>query len=151
MQQDPGDFDSQYRSCVMQTVYMAQAFVPAMQAAHYGRILVINTECAALAEAGCGAYTAAKRGLDGLCRCLAKEVAEDGITVNQIAPGWTITERDRDANTQVQPDYDRQVPMGRRGTDAEIAQMAAFLVSDLASFTTGAFIPVCGGRVMPAI
>ena len=41
--------------------------------------------------------------------------------------------------------------MGRRGTDAEIAQMAAFLVSDLASFTTGAFIPVCGGRVMPAI
>ena len=71
--------------------------------------------------------------------------------MNQIAPGWTITERDRDANTQVQPDYDRQVPMGRRGTDAEIAQMAAFLVSDLASFTTGAFIPVCGGRVMPAI
>lgn len=151
LQQDPGDFDSQYRSCVMQTVYMAQAFVPAMQAAHYGRILVINTECAALAEAGCGAYTAAKRGLDGLCRCLAKEVAGDGITVNQIAPGWTITERDRDANTQVQPDYDRQVPMGRRGTDAEIAQMVAFLVSDLASFTTGAFIPVCGGRVMPAI
>ena len=71
--------------------------------------------------------------------------------MNQIAPGWTITERDRDANTQVQPDYDRQVPMSRRGTDAEIAQMAAFLVSDLASFTTGAFIPVCGGRVMPAI
>ena len=151
LEQAEEDFDSQFRSCVMQTVYMAQAFVPAMQAARYGRLVVINTECAALAEAGCGAYTSAKKGLDGLCRCLAKEVAADGITVNQIAPGWTITERDRNHHTEIQPDYDRQVPMGRRGTDAEIARMAAFLASDLASFTTGAFIPVCGGRVMPAI
>lgn len=152
LKQPLSDFDSQYQSCVMQTVHMVKAFVPDMIAAEQGgRIVVINTECAAMAEANCAAYTAAKRGLDGLVRCLAKELGPHAITVNQVAPGWTITENDRKHHTEVQPDYDRSVPLGRRGTDIEIAQMCAFLASSLASFTTGAYIPVSGGRVMPAI
>lgn len=151
LEQDPADYDSQYRSCVLQTVYMSQAFVPAMVARKQGRIVVINTECAAMAEANCSAYTAAKRGLDGIVRCLAKEIGPSGITINQVAPGWTISERDRKNGTAHQPDYEKSVPLARRGTDAEIAQMVAFLASDLASFTTGAYIPVSGGRVMPAI
>ncbi len=152
LEQPLSDFDSQYQSCVMQTVHMTKAFVPDIIAAGKGgRIVVINTECAAMAEANCGAYTSAKRGLDGLVRCLAKELGPHAITVNQVAPGWTITENDRRNHTEVQPDYDRSVPLGRRGTDMEIAQMCAFLASSLASFTTGAYIPVSGGRVMPAI
>lgn len=152
LEQPLSDFDSQYQSCVMQTVHMTKAFVPPIiEQGKGGRIVVINTECAALAEANCGAYTAAKRGLDGLVRCLAKELGPHQITVNQVAPGWTITEIDRANHTEVQPDYDRTVPLGRRGTDLEIAQMCAFLASPLASFTTGAYIPVSGGRVMPAI
>ena len=146
------DFDSQYNSCVMQTVHMVKSFVPDIIAkGSGGRIVVINTECSALAEANCGAYTAAKRGLDGLVRVLAKELGPHQITVNEVAPGWTVTENDRRLHTEVQPDYDKTVPLGRRGTDAEIAQMCAFLASPLASFTTGAYIPVSGGRVMPAI
>lgn len=146
------DFDSQYQSCVMQTVHMTKAFVPRIiEQGKGGRIVVINTECAAMAEANCGAYTAAKRGLDGLVRCLAKELGPHAITVNQVAPGWTITEQDRRNHTEIQPDYDKTVPLGRRGTDMEIATMCAFLASSLASFTTGAYIPVSGGRVMPAI
>lgn len=146
------DFDSQYQSCVMQTVHMVKTFVPEIIAKGAGgRIVVINTECAALAEANCGAYTAAKRGLDGLVRVLAKELGPHKITVNEVAPGWTVTENDRRLQTEVQPDYDKTVPLGRRGTDMEIAQMCAFLASPLASFTTGAYIPVSGGRVMPAI
>lgn len=152
LEQPLTDFDSQYQSCVMQTVHMAKAFVPSIiEQRKGGRIIVINTECAAMAEANCGAYTAAKRGLDGLVRCLAKELGPHQITVNQVAPGWTITENDRVNHTEIQPDYDRTVPLGRRGTDMEIAQMCAFLASPLASFTTGAYIPVSGGRVMPAI
>ena len=151
LEQPIEDYDSQYRSCVMQSVYMTQAFVPDMIEKKAGRIVVINTECAAMAEANCSAYTAAKRGLDGLVRCLAKEVGEHGITVNQVAPGWTITERDRENGTEVQPGYDASVPLRRRGTDQEIANMVAVLASPLASFTTGAYIPVSGGRVMPAI
>jgi 3-oxoacyl-[acyl-carrier protein] reductase len=84
-------------------------------------------------------------------RVLAKELGPHNITVNQVSPGWTITENDRRDHTETQPDYDKTVPLGRRGTDAEIAQMCAFLASSLASFTTGAYIPVSGGRVMPAI
>ena len=152
IEQPLADFDSQYLSCVMQTVHMTKAFVPDMIArGNGGRIVVINTECAAMAEANCGAYTAAKRGLDGLVRVLAKELGPHDITVNQVAPGWTITENDRRMQTEIQPEYDKTVPLGRRGTDREIAQMCAFLASPLASFTTGAYVPVSGGRVMPAI
>ncbi len=151
LEQPLQDFQSQFDSCVMQTVHLAKAFLPAMIEKNYGRIVAINTECAAMAEPNVGAYTAGKRGLDGIIRCLAKEVGCHGITVNQVAPGWTISERDRINHTESAPDYDRTVPLGRRGTDMEIAQMTAFLLSDLASFTTGAYIPVSGGRVMPAI
>ena len=152
LEQPLEDFVSQFDSCVMQTVHMTKAFVPEMIArGNGGRIVVISTECAALAEPDFGAYVAGKRGLDGLVRVLAKELGPHHITVNQVAPGWTVTENDRRDHTEAQPEYEKTVPLGRRGTDAEIAQMCAFLASPLASFTTGAYIPVSGGRVMPAI
>ncbi|MBR5722695.1 MAG: SDR family oxidoreductase [Oscillospiraceae bacterium] len=152
LEQPLEDFNSQFDSCVMQTVLMTKAFVPEMIArGNGGRIVVINTECASLAEPDFGAYVAGKRGLDGLVRVLAKELGPHQITVNQVAPGWTVTENDRRDHTEAQPDYEKTVPLGRRGTDEEIAQMCAFLASPLASFTTGAYIPVSGGRVMPAI
>ena len=151
LEQPLEDFESQFRSCAMQTVHLAKAFLPDMQAKQYGRFVAINTECAAMAEANVGAYTAGKRALDGIVRVLAKEVGRDGITVNQVAPGWTISDRDRANHTEEAPDYDKTVPLGHRGTDQDIANMTAFLLSDLAGFTTGAYIPVSGGRVMPAI
>ena len=151
LEQDPADYYSQFESCVMQTVYMAKAFAPDMKEKHWGRIICTNTECAALAEENCSAYTSAKRGLDGIVRVLAKELGEYGITVNQVAPGWTVSEKDRREHSEVNEEYDRTVPLKRRGTDEEIANMVVFLASDLASFTTGAYIPVSGGRVMPGI
>lgn len=151
LEQDIKDYYSQFDSCVMQMVYLAKAFIPHMQEMHYGRIAVINTECSVAAEPDFSAYVAAKRGLDGIVRVLAKEVGPDGITINQIAPGWTITDKEREWGVNPAPEYTASVPLRRRGNDDDIANMAAFLVSDLAGFTTGAFIPVAGGRVMPAI
>lgn len=151
LEQPLEDFQSQFDSCAMQTVHLAKAFLPDMIDQNYGRVVAINTECSAMADPNTAAYTAGKRALDGIVRCLAKEVGCHGITVNQVAPGWTISERDRINHTETASDYDATVPLRRRGTDAEIAQMVAFLLSDLASFTTGAYIPVSGGRVMPAI
>ena len=151
LEQDIKDYYSQFESCVMQMVYMSKMFIPYMRERHYGRIVVMNTECAAMAEPNCSAYTSAKRGLDGIVRVLAKEVGADNITVNQIAPGWTITDKERASGVNPAPGYVATVPLARRGTDKDIANMAAFLSSDLASFTTGAYIPVSGGRVMPAI
>lgn len=151
LEQAPEDYESQFDSCVMQSVYLAKTFAPAMIEAKWGRFIGINTECSMQNFPTQSAYVAGKRGMDGIYRILAKEIGEHQITVNQVAPGWTISERDRANNTERSEAYESTVPLKRRGTDQEIANAVAFLASDLASFITGAYIPVCGGNVMPSI
>jgi 3-oxoacyl-[acyl-carrier protein] reductase len=151
LEQPIADYVSQFESCVLQSVFLAKAFVPAMIERGSGRVIGINTECAMQNFAGQSAYTAGKRGMDGVYRVLAKEAGEHQITVNQVAPGWTISDRDRASGTEENSGYSQNVPLKRRGTDQEIANTVAFLASDLASFITGAYIPVNGGNVMPAI
>jgi 3-oxoacyl-[acyl-carrier protein] reductase len=68
--------------------------------------------------------------------------------VNQVAPGWTISDNDRIKNTEIAPEYSNNVPLNRRGTDQEIANVVLFLASVLSSFVSGVCIPVCGGTVM---
>jgi 3-oxoacyl-[acyl-carrier protein] reductase len=151
LEQAPEDYESQFRSCVMQNVFMAKAFIPYMIEKKAGRFIGINTECAMQCSPNQSAYVAGKRGMDGVLRVLAKEVGEHRITVNQVAPGWTISDKDRLAESENNSGYEKGVPMKRRGTDQEIANVVAFLASDLASYITGALIPVCGGSIMPAI
>ena len=151
LEQPAEDYESQFRSCVMQNVLMAKAFVPAMIRKRWGRVIAINTECAMENSPDQSAYVSGKRGMDGVLRVLAREVGEHQITVNQVAPGWTISDGDRKAGTEHQPQYEAKVPLRRRGEDQDIANAVAFLASDLAGFITGAYIPVCGGNVMPAI
>jgi 3-oxoacyl-[acyl-carrier protein] reductase len=145
------DYESQFRTCVLQNVLLAKVFIPAMIAKGRGRYIGINTECSMQMLPTQSAYVAGKRGMDGVLRVLAREVGKHQITVNQVAPGWTVSEQDRANGTERKPDYEATVPLGRRGTDAEVANVVAFLASDLASFITGAFVPVCGGNVMPTI
>jgi 3-oxoacyl-[acyl-carrier protein] reductase len=151
MEQPVEDYESQFRSSVMQNVLMAKAFIPDMIHNRYGRFIAISTECVMQNLPGQSAYVAGKRGMDGVLRVLAKEIGPHQITVNQVAPGWTITERVRREGTQRQEAYESAIPLKRRGEDQEIAQVVAFLASDLASYITGAYIPVCGGGVMPTI
>lgn len=151
LEQNPADYESQFRSCVMQNVNMAKAFLPFMKERGYGRMIGINTECAMQNFPGQSAYVSGKRGMDGVMRVLAKEVGPFGITVNQVAPGWTISDRDRENHTEVQPQSDALIPLRRRGTDQEVANAVLFLASDLASYITGTYLPVCGGNVMPCI
>ncbi len=149
LEQSPADYRSQFESCVLQNVLMAQAFVPDMVARKHGRVIAINTECAMQNWPGQSAYVSGKRGMDGVLRVLAKEVGEHGITVNQVAPGWTVSENRPAAG---RPDsYLNAVPLKKWGTDQDIANAVAFLASDLASYITGVYLPVCGGNVMPAI
>lgn len=145
------DYQDQFRTCVLQNVLMAKAFVPAMIERRWGRFIGINTECSMQLFKNQSAYGGAKRNMDGVLRVLAKEVGSHQITVNQVAPGWTISDRDRERGTERSERYESTVPLARRGTDQEIANVVAFLASDLASFITGAYIPVCGGNVMPTI
>jgi len=148
LEQPLADFQSQFDSCVMQSVLTAKAFIPEMIKRKVGRFIGINTECAQLCKAGSGAYSSAKRGMDGLYRVLAKEVGEHGINVTQVAPGWTISDHDREQGTEIALGYTADVPLGRRGTDKEISDAVLFLASDMASFITGVCIPVNGGMVM---
>lgn len=151
LEQAPEDFESQFRSCTLHAAFMAQAFVPAMQAKGWGRFIAINTECAMQCHASQAAYASGKRGLDGLMRVLAREVGPQGITVNQVAPGWMISARDRESGTEKQPAYESRIPLRRRGEDRDIANAVAWLASDLAGYVSGVYLPVCGGDVMPTI
>jgi 3-oxoacyl-[acyl-carrier protein] reductase len=149
LEQSPADFRSQFESCVLQNVLMAQAFLPDMIAKKRGRVIAINTECAMQNDPNQSAYVAGKRGMDGLLRVLAKEVGQHGITVNQVAPGWMLSENRPVAD---RPDYYRErIPLKKWGTDQDVANTVAFLASDLASYITGVYLPVCGGNAMPAI
>lgn len=151
LDEDPADYEDQFRSCVLQNVHLAKVFIPSMVARGGGRYIGINTECAVQCAPTQSAYASAKRGMDGVLRVLAREVGVHQITVNQVAPGWTISDQDRERGSERNAAYEAGVPLARRGSDQEVANVVAFLASDLASFITGAFIPVCGGHVMPSI
>ncbi len=151
LEEPTANYEDQFRTCMMQNVHMAKAFVPAMVEQGRGRYIGINTECSMQLKVNQSAYGGAKRGMDGILRVLAKEVGEHQITVNQVAPGWTVSDKDRELGRERNAGYESTVPLARRGTDQEIANVVAFLASDLASFITGAYIPVCGGNVMPTI
>jgi 3-oxoacyl-[acyl-carrier protein] reductase len=147
--QSLNDYESQFLSCTMHVVLMAQVFVPNMIKNKWGRIIGINTECVMDCSPTQSAYVSGKRGMDGVLRVLAREVGEHGITVNQVAPGWTVSENCPDSAAT--KSYREHVPLKRRGTDREIANAVAFLASDLAGFITGVYLPVCGGKIMPGI
>lgn len=149
LEQSPADYRSQFESCVLQNVLLAQAFIPAMQARKHGRFIAINTECALQNTANQSAYVAGKRGMDGVLRVLAREVGAHGITVNQVAPGWMVSENRPAAG---RPDaYVKGIPLQRWGEEQDVANAVAFLASDLAGYITGVFLPVCGGNAMTAI
>ena len=131
------DYESQFRTCVLQSVLLAKAFVPAQQEKGWGRIIGINTECAMQMFETQSAYVAGKRGMDGVLRVLAREIGR-------------LSDRDRERPAD-DVSYCQGVPLRRRGSDQEIANVVAFLASDLASYVHGAFVPVCGGNVMPTI
>ncbi len=151
LEQSPADYESQFRSCVLQSVLLAQAFAPAMIEKKSGRFIALNSECAMQCAPSQSAYVSGKRGMDGVLRVLAREVGEHQITVNQVAPGWTISDNDRENGSESRPEYEANVPLRRRGQDRDIANAIAFLASDLASFISGVYLPVCGGHVMPTI
>lgn len=151
LEQNTADYLDQFQSCVMQNVLMSKVFVPSMVQQQYGRYVAINTECAAECFETFSAYASAKRGQDGVLKVLAREVGPSGVTVNQVAPGWTISDHERENGLSPMEHYLPKVPLARRGTDQEIANAVAFLASDLAAFITGVYLPVCGGKVMSTL
>jgi 3-oxoacyl-[acyl-carrier protein] reductase len=119
-----------------------------MTKARWGRIISIGSVVGAMGNAGQVNYAAAKAGLEGFSRALAREVGSRGITVNAVAPGFIDTDMTRELPEAQRDALLGQIPLGRLGQAEEIAKVVAFLASDGAAYVTGATVPVNGGMYM---
>jgi 3-oxoacyl-[acyl-carrier protein] reductase len=131
----------------LKSVYLCcQAAIPGMKARGYGRIINVASIAGKEGNPNMVPYSAAKAGVIGLTKALAKEVARDGILVNAISPAVIETPILRQL-TPEQIDYMvGRIPLGRTGKPEEVAALIAWLASDEASFTTGQCLDISGGR-----
>ena len=128
---------------------LSKACLRGMMKARWGRIVNIGSVVGATGNAGQANYAAAKAGMVGFTKSLAKEVGSRGITVNTVAPGFIDTDMTREL-----PEAQRQalleaIPLGRLGEAEEIAHAVSFLCSDRAGYITGETLHVNGGMYMP--
>jgi 3-oxoacyl-[acyl-carrier protein] reductase len=142
------DWDEVLHTNLTGTFLMTQAVLSSMLKARWGRIVNISSVVGETGQAGQANYAASKAGLIGLTKSLARELASRSITANAIAPGYIET-----AMTAVLDEKQREsmlahIPLGRAGTDADIANAVRFLASDDAAYITGHVLDVNGGMYM---
>jgi 3-oxoacyl-[acyl-carrier protein] reductase len=121
---------------------------PGMLRARFGRIVAVGSVTGLSGSAGQANYGAAKAGLIGLTRAVARELASRNVTANVVAPGPITTAMTDALGDDRRQAMTSQVPLGRFGTAEEVAAVVAFLCSDAAGYVTGAVLPVDGGLGM---
>jgi 3-oxoacyl-[acyl-carrier protein] reductase len=119
-----------------------------MAKGRYGRLLFVSSAVGAVGQAGQANYAASKAGLVGLARSLAREYAGRGVTSNVLAPGLVDTDMAHALSDAQRDTILARTPLGRIASVSEVAAVAAFLTSDVASYVTGAVVPVDGGLGM---
>jgi 2-deoxy-D-gluconate 3-dehydrogenase len=124
---------------------MAQAAARRMLDAGGGAIVLIASQLSFSGGVNAVAYAASKGGVAQLTKALSNELAGQGVRVNAVAPGWVTTELTADIEDWKRREVDARIPMGRWAEPSEIAAAVAWLLSDDASYVTGAIVPVDGG------
>jgi 3-oxoacyl-[acyl-carrier protein] reductase len=127
---------------------LSKAVLRGMMKARKGRIVNISSVVAMIGNPGQANYCAAKAGIGGFTRSMAREVASRGITVNVVAPGFIDTDLTRTLSEEQRTSLAAQIPLGRLGQPADIAAAVCFLASPAASWITGETIHVNGGTYM---
>lgn len=127
---------------------MSKAMLRSMMKKRFGRIITIGSVVGSMGNPGQTNYCAAKAGLVGFSKSLAKEVAARGITVNVVAPGFIATDMTDELNEEQKNAILGNIPAGELGSAQDIANAVAFLASDNASYITGETLHVNGGLYM---
>lgn len=142
------EWDSVMDTNLKSVFLLSKAVARIMMKQRYGRIINISSVVGTLGNGGQANYAAAKAGVIGLSKSLARELASRGITVNVVAPGFIETDMTAVLSEEMRASLSQQIPLARLGQPEDVARVVRFLTSDDASYMTGQTLHVDGGMVM---
>jgi 3-oxoacyl-[acyl-carrier protein] reductase len=142
------DWDSVMQTNLSGAFFCTQAVTSSMLRQRWGRIINITSVFGETGQAGQANYAASKAGLIGFTKAVARELGSRNITVNAVAPGYIETAMTEGLAPELKAKVNEMIPLGRAGTDAEVAHAVAFLASEEAAYITGHVLNVNGGMYM---
>lgn len=148
MRMKRADWDSVLQTNLGGAFFCTQAVISSMLKQRWGRIINVSSVFGQMGQVGQANYAASKAGLIGFTMSMAREVASRNITVNAVAPGYIETAMTEGLSQELKSKVNEMIPLGRAGTDMEVAYAVRFLASDQASYITGQVLKVNGGMLM---
>lgn len=148
MRMKRADWDSVIQTNLSGAFYCTQAVIGAMLRQRWGRVINITSVFGQTGQAGQANYAASKAGLIGFTMAMAREVASRNITVNAVAPGYIETAMTQSLSDDLKAKVNEMIPLGRAGSDMDVAHAVRFLASEEAGYITGQVLKVNGGMLM---
>jgi len=148
MRMKRADWDEVLNTNLTAPFLLTQAAIGSMLKQRWGRIINITSIFGQIGQAGQANYASSKAGLIGLTMAVAREVASRNITVNAVAPGWIETAMTSALPAELKENMVKNIPLGRAGSDLDVAHAVKFLASEEAGYITGEVLKVNGGILM---